>query len=216
MTKVFISHSTVDRRFVEAQLLPLLQAVGATPWYSRKDISSAQEWENSIRDGLFAANWLVVVISAASSRSAWVKAEVDWALEHRTGKVLPLCVDHTQPEKLHLRLRLVQSLDWTRSPAQAKLAISNLLLSDADGSSSAFKAPESDHDLPDQYARPQVWHCVFCGWKCDNTNNDYLCAHCSKHRPFAGGTATMIRCSACLGWSIVLASYCEWCGDPMQ
>jgi TIR domain len=209
--QVFVSHSSQDRRFVEAQLVPYLKSLGTNPWYSRHAIRTAQQWEDAIRDALQTSEWVAVVVSKASSRSAWVKTEVDWALEHREGRVAPVCVDHTKAEELHLRLRLVQSLDWANAPSLAKAALTSML-----GKPTDPKINEDTfaiHDLPHQYARPQSWYCIFCGWKCGESYNDYLCKQCARPRPFAGGSATMTQCASCRGWSLALARYCEWCGE---
>jgi hypothetical protein len=65
------------------------------------------------------------------------------------------------------------------------------------------------------HARPKDWHCIFCGWRCDEPFNDYLCKGCDRVRPFAGGSATMVNCRLCGPWSLGAASYCEWCGARM-
>jgi hypothetical protein len=67
-----------------------------------------------------------------------------------------------------------------------------------------------------QYSRPKQWHCIYCGWRCDEEYNDYLCKQCNALRPFAGGSATMVRCAHCAQMSLALASYCEWCGRSLQ
>lgn len=71
------------------------------------------------------------------------------------------------------------------------------------------------HDRPEvvsAYPRPKAWHCIYCGWRCDQEFNDYFCGGCGTVRPFAGGSATMIRCGLCGGMSLALARFCEWCG----
>ena len=62
------------------------------------------------------------------------------------------------------------------------------------------------------YARPQDWFCIFCGWKCDESFNDYICKQCGQLRPFVGGSATVRQCGRCEGLSLAVAQYCEWCG----
>jgi TIR domain len=65
------------------------------------------------------------------------------------------------------------------------------------------------------YPRPMNWYCTFCGWKCTETFNDYICKSCEKLRPFAGGSATMIQCKSCKQMNLALASFCEWCGNEI-
>jgi hypothetical protein len=63
--------------------------------------------------------------------------------------------------------------------------------------------------------RPKGWHCVFCGWRCDDPGNDYLCRHCGRVRPFVGGSATLAFCPACGQGNLALSAHCEWCGAAM-
>jgi hypothetical protein len=63
-------------------------------------------------------------------------------------------------------------------------------------------------------ARPEQWHCIYCGWRCDEPLNDSICMQCSRVRPFAGGEVTRGQCRACAQWNLAIAVYCEWCGTP--
>lgn len=62
------------------------------------------------------------------------------------------------------------------------------------------------------HARPKIWHCIYCGWHCNEPHNDYICKQCHQIRPFAGGSATMKECRNCEQWSLAIAAFCEWCG----
>lgn len=75
--------------------------------------------------------------------------------------------------------------------------------------------PDSAPDDPGFVAvaqRPKHWHCIACGWRCDQSYNDYLCGQCGAIRPFVGGSATMMQCRQCREWNLALARFCEWCG----
>lgn len=65
------------------------------------------------------------------------------------------------------------------------------------------------------FERPKRWHCLFCGWRCDDPANDYQCRQCSQLRPYLGGSCTMVQCRVCQGFSLGLARFCEWCGQAM-
>ncbi|HAC91823.1 MAG TPA: phosphopeptide-binding protein, partial [Planctomycetaceae bacterium] len=80
MPRIFISHSTQDRVFIEQQILPALRSRGCELWYSTDDIHGADDWEKQIREGLTSCDWFLVVLSKSSVQSRWVKAEVNWAL----------------------------------------------------------------------------------------------------------------------------------------
>jgi hypothetical protein len=64
--------------------------------------------------------------------------------------------------------------------------------------------------------RPLVWHCIFCGWKCNESYNNYLCKQCGQLRPFVDESATRIQCSECQQWNLVVAAFCEWCGKKLS
>jgi hypothetical protein len=50
--RVFISHSTHDRQFVEDELLPILRQQGVETWYAPTDIQTSDDWERMIIRGL--------------------------------------------------------------------------------------------------------------------------------------------------------------------
>ena len=49
--RVFVSHSTKDREFVEREVVSHLERHGIRTWYSKVAIQTAAEWETSIRRG---------------------------------------------------------------------------------------------------------------------------------------------------------------------
>lgn len=120
MPRVFISHSTADRSFVEAELLPLFKEHGISTWYCRENIRTADQWERSIRDGLKETDWLVVVVSKQATASEWVHAEVSWALERRPRKVVPVLIDGSDPADLHLKLGALQHVDFREDVERAR------------------------------------------------------------------------------------------------
>ncbi len=114
MPSVFVSHSSKDRGFVENELIPLLQRYQITPWYSKDDIPSAAVWEQTIRDGLKSCEWFLVVLSPDAVRSNWVQAEVHWAIEHRSGKMVPVIARGCDPADLNLQLIRYQYIDFSQ------------------------------------------------------------------------------------------------------
>lgn len=83
-----------------------------------------------------------------------------------------------------------------------------------DPQAGAPNAGQADPDFVAVARRPKHWHCIACGWRCDQSYNDYLCGQCGTIRPFVGGSATMMQCGQCREWNLVLARFCEWCGAP--
>src|SRR2546423_1532597 len=104
MPKVFISHSTRDRAFVEREIVAPLRAGGIETWYARASVRVAVEWERSIKKGLKECDWFLVVMSPRSVVSRWVRAEVHWAMTQREGRFVPVLVEDCELDDLHLFL----------------------------------------------------------------------------------------------------------------
>jgi hypothetical protein len=120
MPKVFVSHSTHDRRFVESVLIPTLTAHGIESWYSKQDIRGASEWARRIVVGMKECDWFLVVMSHESAESQWVRDEVHWAMDHRWEKIVPVLIDDCDPMDLHLRLRRIQFIDFRQNNERAR------------------------------------------------------------------------------------------------
>ena len=110
MPQLFLSHSSSDEQLIRERVLAPLAGVGVSVWYSENVISSASDWERTIQKGLDECTWFAVCLTPNALSSRWVKAEVDWAFEHRTEKVIPLILIHCEWRKLHLLLRTVQAV----------------------------------------------------------------------------------------------------------
>ena len=120
MSKVFISHSSKDREFVETELIPFLRLHGVEPWYSKRDIPSASDWERTIREALQSAEWFLVILSPDAIKSEWVQAEVHWAMDHRKERVAPIIIADCDPPDLHLQLIRYQYIDFRQNIDQAR------------------------------------------------------------------------------------------------
>jgi hypothetical protein len=110
--KVFLSHSAHDRSFVVGELRPFLMSHGYEPWACEHDIPVASYWENHILKALKACDRFVVVLTPSAIRSEWVRAEVHWACERMKGRVIPLLLRDCDPAEIHLRLIMVQGVDY--------------------------------------------------------------------------------------------------------
>jgi len=213
MLAVFISHSSADRQAVEKSIVTLLTSHGIRVWYCKEDIATGAEWEKAIREGLESCDWFLVVVSPRAIDSEWVRCEVDWGIENRRGHFVPVLMEPCDPSRLHLKLRMMQFIDFSdASTFKERLLEVWGLPYQQDGRQetedrSALRS--SDGFL---YTRPKNWFCIFCGWKCDESFNDYICKLCGHLRPFTGGSATVRQCLTCEGFSLALATYCEWCG----
>jgi tetratricopeptide (TPR) repeat protein len=108
MSDVFVSYSSQDR----ARVIPLVEAIergGWTVWWDRKiDVGSA--FDREIEVAIDQAKCIVVVWSAASVGSDWVRSEANEGLTR--GILVPVAIDQVRPP---LAFRLTQTIDLTPS-----------------------------------------------------------------------------------------------------
>lgn len=153
MIKVFISHATHDRHFVEAEIVPSLTAVGHSYWYSKESIRSAELWERSILRGLQESDWFVVILSVRASRSEFVKDEINWAIENRSGKIIPIVIEDCKLTEFHIRLPRIQYVDWRKESIAARRHLLELLNEHASDQSTSCATEER----PDYLTAKQDW-----------------------------------------------------------
>jgi uncharacterized protein YjbI with pentapeptide repeats len=97
----FISHSSADRPFTD-RLYADLQARGVRCWYAPEDMKTGDRTRLSIDESIRLHKRLLLVLSAASVRSAWVEQEVETAIARESsGKppvLFPIRLDDTVME----------------------------------------------------------------------------------------------------------------------
>jgi len=120
MSRIFISHSSVDRGFVAQRLVRLLRALRFDVWYSPEDIRSAEHWERAIGAGLRSSQWFLLVMSPQSAESEWVRDELFWAMENLKGQIIPVLIRDCDPQAFHLRLSRIQHLDFRQDDQTAQ------------------------------------------------------------------------------------------------
>lgn len=145
MTTVFISHSTRDSDFARRRLKPHLESHGIRTWFSEQDIPSAVVWERKIRGALSESQWYVVILSPDAVKSDWVQAEVHWALEKRKGRVIPILIRDCDPGDLHLKLSLIQYIDFRTDSSGAMRQLLKILQRELP-QESAIPAPNRFHE----------------------------------------------------------------------
>lgn len=96
MPSVFLSHSHADKNFAR-RLGTALRGMGARVWIDEAEIRVGDSLIEKVSDGLVDADYLIVVLSMASSRSEWVRREVNIALNREIGgigmKVIPCLLE---------------------------------------------------------------------------------------------------------------------------
>ena len=127
MPKVFISHSSRDGEFVEAEVVNLLRRHGIDHWYSKDDIGGGDEWVQRIISALKQCDWFVIVLSPRSVEAKYVRYEVSWAVDNLdNGRIVPVLFEECAPDKLHFALPFIQHIDF-RNPGDLPKARADFL-----------------------------------------------------------------------------------------
>jgi hypothetical protein len=80
MKKIFISHSSVDKDFVN-QLLRRLQEHGLDDaWYDVREISATTNLPKAMAEAVSSAEYFAIVLSSSAAGSQWVSFEIQQAL----------------------------------------------------------------------------------------------------------------------------------------
>lgn len=121
--RIFISHSTKDRDFVDREIISLLRRHGIETWYSKDDIQTASQWKRVIVEGLKSCDWFLVGLSPRSIVSPWVEAEVDWAFDHRQDRIVPVIIEDCTWDEFNLLLRTLQNVNFSADPQNARIRL---------------------------------------------------------------------------------------------
>jgi len=124
--RVFVSHSTSDREFVEREVISHLERHGIRTWYSKVAIQTAAEWETSIRRGLESCDWFLIVLSPRSASSEWVKDELHWAIDKRPNRIIPVLIEDCEPRDFHIRMARIQHVDFRRPSPETREQLMHL------------------------------------------------------------------------------------------
>jgi hypothetical protein len=94
--KVFVSHNSKDKPFVR-RLVTALEARDVQVWFDEQALGVGDSIVKGISTGLKDADYLLVVLSTNSVKSAWVQTELNAAMMEETSKkgivVLPAVID---------------------------------------------------------------------------------------------------------------------------
>ncbi len=218
---IFLSHNYRDKPFVRT-LAQDLSAMGVRVWLDEAELKVGDSLITKVSSAIDEMRYLGVVLSPNSVDSRWVREELNQALigqlSARDTSVLPIMLADCQLPGF-LRDRLYADF---RDPADYDNALRRLLASIGIEMSKGQMATIADpfagrlNRVRNFYTRPKTWHCIVCGWRCDNGNNDYLCLECGSVRPFAGDAATIVICPDCGEGSLGVARFCEWCGTTIR
>jgi hypothetical protein len=80
----------------------------------------------------------------------------------------------------------------------------------------ALAPQQQTEDRAGESAALTVWHCMVCGWRCDDPSALAVCKRCKARRPPRTGTETLIDCQQCGKLSLATAVHCEACGAKID
>ena len=108
MTDLFISYSSEDRLIAE-RLAVQLRVDGWEVFWDRQ-INAGAQWSTEIQRSLRNARCVIVLWSATSKKSFWVKGEAADSFE--TNRYLPLLIDKAGPPRLFEHVQAISIARW--------------------------------------------------------------------------------------------------------
>ena len=105
MSDVFISYARVDSERAD-QVAAALQSSGLSVWIDRRGIETGRAYDQQIEEALTNAPCVIVLWTAASVKSDWVRNEA--AEAYRLEKLIPVLLDGTMPP---LQFKSVHAID---------------------------------------------------------------------------------------------------------
>ena len=198
---IFMSHSHVDKPFAR-RLSADLGALGAHVWLDEAELKVGDSLFEKIEGALDQVDHLAVIMSPHSVGSRWVRDELRQALHScisgRDIVILPILLEDCEiPGFLREKLYSDFRVETAYEGALQRLAES-LGLSMENPCGAKVRDPFADRfgRVETYYARPRVWHCIYCGWRCDLDYDNYLCHQCKAVRPFFAPGVTMVKCKS--------------------
>ena len=97
MPSIFLSHSSVDKPFVE-KLAKDLTHMGVDAWFDKWEIKVGESITWKIEDGIRENEYFGIVLSPEALQSEWVKSEISagWIKQMQTKKILVLPIYYRQ------------------------------------------------------------------------------------------------------------------------
>jgi hypothetical protein len=109
MAQVFISYSRRDLSFVK-RLVADLQKTGIKVWYDLSGLEGGARWRVEIQNAIQASDYVIVVLSPASTQSEWVENEYLFASNLKR-KILPLMYRECELPMSFLNLNYIDVQD---------------------------------------------------------------------------------------------------------
>jgi hypothetical protein len=117
MSHVFLSYAREDQDFA-VRLARAIEARGETVWWDRS-VPPGKTFDEVIEEALERAHAVVVLWSASSVRSNWMRAEADEAF--RRGLLVPVLIEEIRPPLAFRRIEAAELQGWTGEPDTPEL-----------------------------------------------------------------------------------------------
>jgi len=120
---VFVSHTSVDAPFVQAEIVPLAMTEQLVLHFVNKDSGPvvSQPYKRQILRSLARCASFMVVVSKSSLASPWVRFEVGWAAQYRTrNRSLVVLLDNSQLCEISDWLGEIKMIDYYKSDVTAR------------------------------------------------------------------------------------------------
>lgn len=137
MTLVLISYSREDRD-VAARIAKLLEQEGFSTWWDWK-ITGGTNYREEIGGAIKKADKVVVLWSEHSVRSDFVTDEA--ARAKAATKLVPICIDNSEPPLGFGGLHTISMPDWTQLPAELVRTLRGQHSSDGPDLAASIRAP---------------------------------------------------------------------------
>ncbi|EAT59658.1 TIR domain-containing protein [Chlorobium ferrooxidans] len=96
MIKVFISHSSQDKKFLD-RLTTALKNDGVQTWRADKEVTAGENIQEKINDAISNTDYFIVLLSKHSTSSSWVNFELSAILNREVSKqqriILPVLIE---------------------------------------------------------------------------------------------------------------------------
>lgn len=112
MADIFLSYANEDREAAQA-LAAILESAGWTVWWDRR-IPAGRTFRSVLEDALSDARCMIVLWSAHSVDSDWVKEEAEEG-RRRSMNLLPVRIDRVEPPMRFRTIQAADLTDWDRS-----------------------------------------------------------------------------------------------------
>ena len=125
ISKIFISHSTVDRE-IALEISNLLDSSSIETWFASESVDLGSNFAEKITEAISSSDYLLLILSPTSISSPHVKREVSLAID-RNIPILPILLGQkedflaTLPQEWNYWLAVVQIIPFTDSAQTAQV-----------------------------------------------------------------------------------------------